>query len=132
MIALVSGGFDPLHAGHLRMIEAATHYGEVVVVLNSDAWLKRKKGYTFMCIEERAYIINCLNAVLYTVGVEDDDDTICAALYTVRPNFFCNGGDRETGLPKEHETCVELGISELFNIGGTKIQSSSRLVENVK
>ena len=55
-IVAVSGGFDPIHAGHVRMIQAASEIGDVVVIVNTDAWLQKKKGYKFMSFEERAYI----------------------------------------------------------------------------
>ena len=131
MLAMVSGGFDPLHIGHVKLIEAAAHHGEVVVALNSDEWLLQKKDFIFMPFEERKYILERLNHVLYVIGFDDGDGTVNKALHHVKPNFFCNGGDRGMAHPFEHETCVELGISEVFDVGGGKIQSSSDLVEKV-
>ena len=59
----VSGGFDPVHVGHVRMIQAAAKFGDVIVICNSDAWLKRKKGYSFMPFEERAEILRAFKGV---------------------------------------------------------------------
>jgi D-beta-D-heptose 7-phosphate kinase/D-beta-D-heptose 1-phosphate adenosyltransferase len=130
MICLVSGGFDPLHIGHLRMMrEAASKYGRLVVALNSDAWLMRKKGYVFMPFDERKEILGAITWVNMVLAVKDDDGTICDLLDRFRPNFFCNGGDRTTANPAEHEVCEKYGIKEVFGVGGGKIQSSSALVK---
>ncbi len=127
---LCSGGFDPLHVGHLRYLVAAAKYGSVTVAVNSDAWLIRKKGYVFMSWNQRAEIIRGLHCILGTVHqVIDDNETVCEALQQVRPDIFANGGDRTEAIPAEHAFCKALGIEELFNVGGDKIASSSRLVK---
>ena len=131
-IAMVSGGFDPLHVGHLSLFEGAKKYGSVIVVLNSDEWLLRKKGYVFMPYTERAHILFALECVWHVAPAFDDDDTICSSLYALEPHYFCNGGDRNIANSKEHETCERLDIEEVFNVGEDKIQSSSKLVEQVK
>ena len=131
MIAMVSGGFDPLHIGHVRLIKAAHSHGNVVVALNSNEWLMRKKNYIFMTFAERSEILSALKNVLYVVPVVDDDETICSALYHVKPDFFCNGGDRTKGDLREHETCEKLRIKEIFNVGGDKVQSSRNLVRGI-
>ena len=77
---MVSGGFDPIHIGHIRMIRAAAEFGPVVVVANSDDWLMRKKGYVFMPWSERAEILESIKGVSYVVPVDDADDTVCAAI----------------------------------------------------
>ena len=92
----VSGGFDPVHIGHLRMIQEASHYGEVIVVVNSDEWLMRKKGYIFMPFKERCEILQGFSAVSEISAVSDDDGTVCEALVRLKPDFFANGGDRKT------------------------------------
>ena len=128
---VLSGGFDPLHVGHVRMIEAARTYGRIVIVVNSDAWLLRKKGYIFMPYKERSEILRSIRNVSVS-AVDDADGTVCEALERLRPYYFGNGGDRTTANAKEHELCVRLNIRELFGLGGGKVQSSSTLVANTK
>ncbi len=128
----VSGGFDPIHKGHVRMIRAAAAFGEVIVIANSDEWLMRKKGYVFMPFEERAEILEGIKGVSAVVKASDDDETVCATLRDLRPTSFANGGDRKDDNVPEVALCKELGIKMLWNVGGDKIQSSSWLVEKSK
>jgi cytidyltransferase-like protein len=124
---MLSGGFDPLHVGHVRMILAAKVLRtDVVIALNSDEWLLRKKGFVFMPWAERAEILRALH--VRVTHVDDDDGTVCEALRRIAPAIFGNGGDRTRANALEHELCGELGISEVFGIGGDKVQSSSWLV----
>ena len=131
-LVLVSGGFDPIHVGHVRMIEDAARHGGVVVVLNSDEWLMRKKGYVFMPWKERAEIILNLKNVLSVEPVDDSDETVCEALTRIRPDIFANGGDRKLENTPEIELCEKLNIELLWSVGGGKIQSSSDLVNRQK
>ena len=131
-LVLVSGGFDPIHRGHIALLRAADNIGRVVVALNSDAWLVRKKGYAFMEWEERAAILRACRFVSRVMGVSDGDDTVCHALETLRPGYFVNGGDRTQPNAKEHALCQRLGIRELFNVGGGKVQSSSELIKRIR
>ena len=124
----VSGGFDPIHKGHVQMIQEAAKYGQVIVILNSDEWLIRKKGYNFMPFEERAYIAGSIKGVTLVTSVDDSDNTVCKALERLRPDYFANGGDRKLTNTPEMDLCKELGIGLLWNVGGGKIQSSSELV----
>jgi D-beta-D-heptose 7-phosphate kinase/D-beta-D-heptose 1-phosphate adenosyltransferase len=129
----VSGGFDPIHVGHIRMIlDAATH-GDVIVILNSDEWLKDKKGYAFMPWEERAEIIRSIRGVVNVISTSDDHDgTVCKTLRNLKKDidldYFANGGDRIITNTPEMKVCKKLNIKLLWNIGGGKIQSSSTLV----
>ena len=116
---MVSGGFDPIHIGHIRMILDAAKHGEVVVVANSDDWLMRKKGYVFMSWEERAEIIGSIRGVVQVEHVDDSDNSVCEAIKRCRPDAFANGGDRKGNNTPE---------VALWNVGGGKIQSSSKLV----
>jgi len=126
---MVSGGFDPPHIGHIRMFKEAAKWGDVVVAINSDDWLMRKKGYVFMPWEERAEIICEFASVDVIVSFDDSDDTACAAINKFRPNAFANGGDRKKENTPEMDLCDELGIQMLWGIGGKdKPQSSSWLV----
>ena len=126
---MVSGGFDPLHVGHVRLIRHAALYGRVIVALNSDAWLTRKKGRAFMPWNERAEILHDMRFVAGVIPVDDADGTVCQALASLNPDYFANGGDRKSGDPLEIATCNRLGIVRIYSVGGGKIQSSSQLVK---
>jgi len=130
----VSGGFDPIHVGHVRMIlEAATLGERVVVIANSDAWLKRKKGYVFMSFEERAEILMSIKGVDSVVEADDDDNTVCKTLQELKPDIFANGGDRKLGTIPEYDLCDKLNIEMFFGVGGDdKPQSSSWLINKVR
>jgi D-beta-D-heptose 7-phosphate kinase/D-beta-D-heptose 1-phosphate adenosyltransferase len=129
----VSGGFDPVHIGHIRMIRDASRYGDVMVIINSDDWLQRKKGYVFMPWKERAEIIGNIKGVSLVVAVNDEDGTVCEALRRHTPDAFANGGDRKTQNTPEMDVCEELGIQMMWGIGGNdKPQSSSWLVDKLK
>jgi D-beta-D-heptose 7-phosphate kinase/D-beta-D-heptose 1-phosphate adenosyltransferase len=128
---LCSGGFDPLHIGHLRYLREAGDHGQVIVALNSDDWLMRKKGLVFMSWDARVKILDALACVNFVGPVDDSDGTICKALREWRPNFYANGGDRTEAIPAEDAVCEELGIEQLFGIGGEKIASSSDLLFDV-
>jgi len=129
---LLSGGFDPLHIGHVRMIKAASRRCEVIIALNSDDWLMRKKGYVFMPFDERKEILESLEAVSGVTHVDDSDETVCEAINRIRPDCFGNGGDRLPGNTPEHELCEKLSIHLVYGLGGEKIQSSSELVDNAE
>ena len=126
----VSGGFDPVHVGHIKMIAEAAKVADVMVIINSDSWLMRKKGYVFMPWQERAHIMGNIKGVTMVTSVDDSDDTVCQALRRHRPDGFANGGDRKKDNTPEMDVCQELGIDLLWNVGGSKIQSSSVLVKN--
>ncbi|OHA18421.1 MAG: hypothetical protein A2664_00555 [Candidatus Taylorbacteria bacterium RIFCSPHIGHO2_01_FULL_46_22b] len=136
IVVAVSGGFDPLHIGHVRMFEEARKLGdELVVILNNDQWLVAKKGYAFMPAQERKEIIESLrpvDRVMLTLHEENPQDmSVCAELKLLKPDIFANGGDRKPdGDPvPEVALCEELGIDMAYNVGhGGKIQSSSWLL----
>lgn len=141
IVVAVSGGFDPLHYGHVRMFKAAKALGdELVVILNNDNWLKDKKGFPFMHEEERKEIIESIRWVDRVVltdhkpGEYFKDRSICRTLREVYPDIFANGGDRHPGgdpVP-EVDLCNELGIKLVYNVGiGGKVQSSSWLIAEV-
>lgn len=131
-IICLSGGMDPIHVGHVRMILEASRYGKVIVILNSDDWLLRKKGYFFMPWKERKEIILSIKGVSDVISVDDTDGTVCEALSRVTPKYFGNGGDRKEHNTPEGNLCKKLGIEMIWNLGGDKIQSSSDLVNNLK
>jgi cytidyltransferase-like protein len=130
---MVSGGFDPVHAGHIRMIRAAAEHGSVIVIANSDEWLFRKKGFVFMDFQARAEILNAIKGVIMVDSVDDSDGTVCEAILRHRPNYFANGGDRGSTNTPEVSVCEEYNIELLWGIGGDKkLASSSDLVKNVR
>lgn len=134
-IVMVSGGFDPVHIGHVRMFDEAKKLGdELVVVLNNDNWLRFKKGFAFMHEEDRKEIIESFRSVDRVVITNHEENTtdisVCRELEMVRPHIFVNGGDRKSDNIPEYRLCEELGIRMIFNMGqGGKIRSSSDLVK---
>jgi len=130
---MVSGGFDPVHAGHIRMIRHAAQYGDVIIIANSDSWLWRKKGFVFMEYERRIEILNAIKGVILVDSVDDTDGTVCEAIRRHKPTYFANGGDRGKSNTPEQSVCEELGVKLLWGIGGEeKLQSSSDLTKNAR
>ncbi len=134
----VSGGFDPVHIGHVRMFEGARALGDrLVVILNNDNWLMAKKGFVFMPEGERREVIEAFRAVDEVVltkhGKDTADMSVCAALEEIKPDVFVNGGDRKLDNIPEVATCESIGCKMVFNIGwGGKVQSSSELAKKIK
>lgn len=134
IVVAVSGGFDPVHIGHLRMFDEAKALGdELVVILNNDNWLKKKKGYFFMGEKERKEIIEGFRSVdrVYITkhGKNPKDMSVCDALRVIRPNIFANGGDRKHDNIPEVDVCNQIGTEMVFGVGrGGKVQSSSSLL----
>jgi len=142
-VMLVSGGFDPVHKGHLEMIEKAQEMAEEVwVILNNDFWLKQKKGKPFMKEREREYIMSRVKGVTKTFVCNPrsaTDKTVCDGIYSAVNTFrreydeplsmaFGNGGDRGKGNIPEEDYCNSMGVDMVWNLGD-KIQSSSWLLE---
>ena len=137
-ISVVSGGFDPIHSGHISYINAAKKYGDyLIIALNSDDWLREKKGKEFMPFEERKSILENIKNVDEVVGFKDDSIGSCInALEKIKAKFpndeiiFCNGGDR--GRENIPEMTVS-GIKFEFSVGGDdKKNSSSWILKNWK
>jgi cytidyltransferase-like protein len=138
VIAIVSGGFDPIHPGHIEMMEmAARNIGPVLVLLNSDEWLRRKKGYALMDWDQRAYVVRAMRCVMAVHAVDDSDGTVCsgikgeANIFKAQNIAFCNGGDRTSGNTPEEELCQAMGIQTYYGLG-PKIASSSDLVARAR
>lgn len=139
-VVMVSGGFDPVHIGHVRMFNEAKKLGdELVVVLNNDNWLKLKKGYVFMPEHERKEIIEAFTAVdrvvLSSHTKNTKDISICEDLLSLRPHIFAKGGDRNVGnIPTpEVLVCNDIGCEIVNDICfGGKVQSSSDLVKKAQ
>lgn len=138
MTVAVSGGFDPLHIGHVRMFREAKKLGtKLVVIVNNDNWLLRKKGYIFMPQEERVEIIKAIEGVddviMTAHGPNPSDMSVSKELAEIRPDIFANGGDRKIGSVPEIDVCRKIGCLTVYNVGqGGKVQSSSWLVGKVK
>jgi len=142
---MVSGGFDPVHIGHIRLFREAKKLGdELVVYINNDHWLRKKKGYVFMPEHERKEIIEAFEAVdrvIISNHEENPEDmSVCQGLIEIRPHVFANGGDRDISdaldptstLYREREIHQKLGIVMIYNVGsGGKVRSSSELVKEV-
>tara|TARA_B100001540_G_scaffold276958_1_gene264162 strand:- start:14 stop:793 length:780 start_codon:yes stop_codon:yes gene_type:complete len=139
-IALLSGGFDPVHIGHLAMIkEAAEIAQKVVILLNSDEWLIRKKGKPFMIGSQRAQILEEFESIhKVIIQDQDDDDSSNTAIKNFKEAnpkkiiCYCNGGDRsDVKKIRETKVCEDLNIDLIFGIGGVhKLESSSNLTKN--
>lgn len=133
IIVLATGGFDPVHSGHIAYLNHASKLGDILVVgLNSDDWLTRKKGKPFMKWDERKAVVKHLEMVDAVIDFKDSDDTACGAIDKVRKEFpdyhivFVNGGDRT------HENIPEMKYDDIefvFGVGGNeKINSSSTIL----
>lgn len=137
-VVAVSGGYDPLHIGHVRLFQEAKKLGDkLVVILNNDNWLKKKKGFVFMPQKERQEIIEAIGcvdkAVLTGHRPNPKDMSVCAELKKIKPHIFANGGDRHRRNVPEAAICKAIGAKMVFNVGkGGKVQSSSRLVEKAR
>lgn len=142
-VVVVSGGFDPIHIGHVRLMQEAKKLGdELIVVLNNDNWFGIKGRKLFMPEEERKEIIealSCVDKVILTkhkLSKKVFDRTtreysICRELEEIKPDIFANGGDRFANDVPEFQTCKKLGIKMVFNVGhGGKVRSSSELLKN--
>ena len=128
----VSGGFDPIHIGHLRSIREARELGDrLMVILTRDDQLIKKKGYYFMPYHERKEILQKIEGVDMVLPNIDDDITSAQSLERYRPDIFAKGGDRtENNMPEiEKEICRKIGCKIIYGVGGGKIQSSSTLVK---
>ena len=137
-ISVVSGGFDPIHSGHISYIQSAKKFGEyLIVALNSDEWLKNKKGKAFMPFNERKAVLENIKSVDEVIDFVDDEKGSCIeALKKIKNKYpeaeitFCNGGDRgKDNIPE-----MDLkGINFQFSVGGDdKLNSSSWILKNWK
>ena len=138
-IVLVSGGFDPVHSGHIKLIQEASKYGNVVVLLNSDKWLQKKKGIEFLPFNERATIMMALKNVIDVISCGNKDDTCLDGISKAIRKYndckikFANGGDRNDKSTPESIFCLENNIELLWGIGGQdKSNSSSWILKKWK
>jgi cytidyltransferase-like protein len=127
-IVATSGGYDPVHPGHISSIQASREYGDVVVVVvNGDAFLTAKKGRPFQDLQTRCLIVSAIRGVDYVIPFEvEGDSTVTEALRRLRPHVFTKGGDRidAESIP-EWGVCQALGIEVVTGVGEDKRWSSS-------
>lgn len=136
-IVVCTGGFDPIHAGHVNYLKEAKSLGDKLIVgLNSDAWLTRKKGRPFMTYEHRKEVLAAIQYVDMVMPFDDSDNSACLLLESLKHSYpyaeiiFANGGDRTaTNIP-------ELSVKDIvfkFGVGGdNKTASSSELLQKWK
>ncbi len=144
-VVAVSGGFDPLHIGHIRMFQEAKKLGDkLIVIINNDNWKRQKRKHVFMPDHERKEIIEalaCVDGVIISGHSRNPKGpknmSVSKELFKIKPHVFANGGDRNeedarnpnSSLYYDVETCERLGIEMVFNIGrGGKVRSSSELL----
>lgn len=128
-LVATSGGFDPLHGGHLRSLTASRALGDALVVIaNGDGYLMRKKGYVFMPAEDRLEILDALRCVDFVIPFDDGTPVVSAAVALARPAIFAKGIEleRPQDLP-EWEACVSVNCRVVLGVGGAKMRSSSSL-----
>jgi cytidyltransferase-like protein len=137
-IVCTSGGFDPLHIGHLRCILATGRIArerdaKCVVIVNGNGFLERKKGKPFMDELERAEIISAIRGVDHVVLWDDGSQFVSGCIDILQPIAFTKGGDRtcEGNVP-EFALCSRIGCEVIFGVGGDKIQSSSSLIAGAR
>ena len=137
-LVLVSGGFDPIHSGHIYLIQEASKYGDVIVLLNSDKWLREKKGREFLPFVERETIMKSLKNVIDVLSFDDSDKTCVDGIrkainkYPNHKIMFANGGDRndKTSPDSEKKFCDKNNIATLWGVGGGyKSNSSSQILK---
>jgi D-beta-D-heptose 7-phosphate kinase/D-beta-D-heptose 1-phosphate adenosyltransferase len=133
-IVLVTGGFDPLHSGHIAYFEEARQLGDTLIVgLNSDAWLRRKKGKAFMPVEERGAIVDALGCVDKVIGFDEEYDADNSSAMFIKDMLeynpkakiiFANGGDRKTGMIPE-VSIINSRLMFAQSVGGDNKKNSS-------
>ena len=136
-IIIVTGGFDPIHSGHIEYINNAAKLGRVVVGLNSDEWLSRKKGKPFMSYDERYSIVSNLKNVMCAIAFDDSDNSAIDAIKKVRQMFpknkivFANGGDRTVdNIPEMSILGEDQNLQFVFGVGGDNKKNSSSWLLN--
>lgn len=123
-----SGGFDILHVGHTRLIFASQEAGKtLIVIVNGDDFLRRKKGYVCIPLKERLEMVSHIQGVDYVVPWDDGSQYVDKAIELIRPSVFTKGGDRtpDNMAQCEIDICKEINCEIKYGVGGDKIQSSS-------
>ena len=135
VVVATSGGFDPIHPGHVTCIVESKAMGDtLVVIVNGDDFLVQKKGKAFQDLDTRCAIVSAIRGVDYVVKFEiENDPTVAKALRAVRPRYFTKGGDRVVGksMPEPEEAaCREFGIEIIDGVGRDKAWSSSDFLKD--
>ena len=138
-IVVCTGGWDPIHSGHIEYLKAAKQLGDILVVgVNSDAWLQRKKGRAFMPVNERCAVLKAMGVVDFVITFNDDDGSAKDAIHMTRQSYpqeqiiFANGGDR-TAVNIPEMDIKDDNLLFKFGVGGTnKANSSSWILEEWK
>jgi len=129
-IVVVSGYFDPVHVGHIELLERAKSLGKkLIVIVNNDKQAELKKGKSFMCQEDRCIIMQSMYLVDEVFLSIDDDNTVCKSLEAIKPHIFANGGDRYSDEIPEAAVCKKYNIKIVDSLG-KKVRSSSELIKN--
>jgi len=135
-IMILSGGFDPIHKGHVRLFKAAKNMADKVIIgLNSDKWLVKKKEKVFMNYAERAEILMAFKYVDQIIAFNDDDGTAMDLLVRIQRLYpecnlaFGNGGNRTENNVPEKGFCNAYKIDLIWQLGGGKVQNSDKLIE---
>jgi len=126
-LVLASGGFDPIHPGHVSYLRGASKYGELVVIVNGDWFLSQKHGIPFMNLSDRCTIVDSIKGVSWVIPYEVEGDmTVCGALEAIRPYMFAKGGDRfDASTIPEWEVCRQNHIGIVTGVGFDKKWASS-------
>lgn len=138
IIGIISGAFDPLHRGHVKLIREADRICEHLIVgLNSDDWLRRNRKAVFMDFYERKEILQGVKGVQAVWDFYDDDDTACDLIRRILRNYspnnhftFFNGGGRTLDNTPEVDLCKKEKVHMVWGCGGAKVQSSQSLLTN--
>jgi len=132
-VVVASGGFDPIHPGHISYLFESKKYGDTLaVIVNGDAFLTAKKGKPFQDLQTRCLIVSGIIGVDYVIPFEiEGESTVAAVLETIKPDIFCKGGDRinKATIP-EWDTCQRNGIKIITGVGDDKQWSSSWFLKN--
>jgi cytidyltransferase-like protein len=134
VVVAVSGAFDPIHAGYIRYIRAAAKLGDkLVVILNSDEFLMKKKGFVFYPFEERKEILQSIKWVDEVVAAVDHDQTVRQTLEVIKPDIFAKGPKASVmdHIP-EAETCRKIGCKLVTNVGGAVVWTDAELTSKAK
>ena len=127
----LSGGFDPPNAAHVAMILDAANIGDVVIILNSNEWCARHRWNkkNFIDWEMRRNILMEVPGVKDVIAVDDKDDTVCAALKQLKPDYFGNGGSRTVENTPEVELCKELSIGTVWFLGNVVTDEATQIID---
>ena len=138
-VIIVSGYWNPIHIGHIAYLREAKKLGDyLIVIVNNDNQVKLKGSVPFMNEKERVEIVKAIKYVDEVILSNDIDKTVCCTLCVIEYRyfddevFFVKGGDRNLDNIPEKDTCNRLNIKMIFDVGGSKLQSSSTLIKKAR